>query len=71
MSQSPTPNLYTIKQFAEKHPAFKAGGLRWQIFNEKNNGLKETKAVIRLGRKILIDADRYFEWVYNQNQGEK
>lgn len=61
------PVLFTVKQFAEQNPAFSIGGLRWQIFNEKNNGLKEAEAIIRVGRKVLIDADRYFTWVYNQN----
>lgn len=61
------PILFTVKQFAEKNPAFSIGGLRWQIFNEGNNGLKESGAIIRIGRKVLIDTDRYFDWVYSQN----
>ena len=61
------PVLFTVKQFAEQNPAFSIGGLRWQIFNEKTNGLKEAKAIIRVGRKVLIDTDRYFDWIYNQN----
>jgi len=63
-----TPNLLTVSQFAKENPAFTVGGLRWQIFNETNNGLKEVGAIIRIGRKVLIDADRYFDWVYSQNQ---
>ena len=63
-----TPNLLTVRQFVEKHSAFNVGGLRYQIFNEDSNGLKEAGAIIRLGRKVLIDADRYFDWVYSQNQ---
>ena len=66
-----SPNLHTVPQFVEKHPAFTLGGIRWQIFNEDNNGLKESGAIIRLGRKVLIDTNRYFDWVYNQNQRAK
>ena len=62
------PNLLTVQQFAKQHPAFKVGGLRWQIFNEENNGLKESGAIIRLGRKVMIDSDRFFKWIYSQNQ---
>ena len=62
------PNLETVRSLAQKYPdVLTEGGLRWQIFNEKNNGLKEAEAIIRVGRKVLIDADRYFAWVYNQN----
>ena len=62
------PNLQTVSQFVEQNPAFKIGGLRWQIFNEEKNGLKEAGAIVRIGRKVLIDSDRYFTWVYSQNQ---
>ena len=63
------PNLETVRTLAQKHPdVITEGGLRWQIFNEDSNGLKEAKAIIRLGRKVLIDTDRYFEWVYSQTQ---
>ena len=62
------PKLQTVKQFVKENPAFTAGGIRLQIFNENSNGLKEAGAIIRIGRKVLIDADRYFDWVYNQNQ---
>jgi len=62
------PNLLTIPQFSKSNPAFPVGGLRWQIFNENKNGLKEAEAIIRIGRKVLIDVERYYEWVYSQNQ---
>ena len=61
-------NLFTIKQFVDRHPAFTSGGLRFQIFHADTNGLKASNAIIRIGRKILIDADRYFGWVYDQNK---
>ena len=60
--------LLTVKQLAEKHPAFPQGGIRWQLFNEKQNGLAESGAVIRVGRKVLIDEDRYFAWLDRQNR---
>lgn len=62
------PVLFTVKQFAEQNPAFTVGGLRWEIFNADENGLKESGAIIRRGRKILIDAERYFAWIYSANQ---
>jgi len=55
--------LYTVDQFAARHPAFKPGGLRWLIFNEAYNGLKASGAVKRLGRRVLIDEARFFDWI--------
>lgn len=57
-------NLLTVKQFSQKHPAFSEASLRYHIFNEQQNGL--SKAILRLGRKILIKEDAFFEWVENQ-----
>ncbi len=61
-------HLLTVAQFSEQFSAFPVGGLRWQIFNEEKNGLKAAGAIVRVGRKVLIDADKYFSWVYSQNQ---
>ena len=66
-SVPPRP-LLTVNQFADKHPAFSVGGLRWQIFNAVNNGLGESQAIIRLGKRVLIDEDYYFKWVYAQQK---
>lgn len=60
--------LLTPRQFAERHPAFPLGGVRWQIFNERTNGLAEAGAVLRVGRKVLIDEDRWLSWLDHQNR---
>ena len=64
-----THNLKTVSQFSKEYPAFPIGGLRWQIFNEDKNGLKASGAIMRVGRKVLINVDRYFDWLYGQDQG--
>ncbi len=61
----------TVNQFTEKHQAFTKGGLRALIFNEKSNGLAKAGAVVRLGRKVLIDESKFFALVESQNQGGK
>lgn len=35
------------------------------------NGLAETGAIIRRGRKVLIDVERYGAWLANGNAGGK
>lgn len=52
--------ISTVKQFCSRHPAFTEGGLRWEIFHENTNGLKESGAILRNGRKVLIHEERYF-----------
>ena len=62
-----TPTLLTIKQFSEKHPAWTQAGLRGLILNAEDrqnsrghliqgNGLEV--AIVRVGRKVLIDGKR-------------
>ncbi len=59
--------LSTIKQFSTENSAFTEASLRWQIFNEKTNGLKESGAIVRMGRRVLIDEDRFFDWLDQTN----
>ena len=63
------PTLSTVKQFIEKHPAFNLGGIRSLIFHEHTNGLAKSGAIVRIGRKVLIDEAKFFAWVEAQNQG--
>jgi hypothetical protein len=65
-TQSPARNLLTVRQFSQKHPAFPEGGLRYQIFHAKQNGLAD--ALRRIGRKVLIDEVAYFHWIDAQNR---
>lgn len=60
--------LSTVKQFTEKHLAFTNGGLRSLIFNEHKNGLAKSGAVVRVGRKVLIDETKFFTWIELQNK---
>ncbi|MFQ6739426.1 MAG: hypothetical protein ACLRFJ_02040 [Alphaproteobacteria bacterium] len=55
--------LLTVQQFVTEYPAFTVGGMRSYIFYEDINGLKTSGAIKRIGRKILIDVNLFFEWV--------
>lgn len=59
-------NLRTVSQFCDENPAFTEGGMRWQIFNENQNGLAACGAIVRMGRRVLIDVDRFFIWLDSQ-----
>jgi hypothetical protein len=63
------PTLHTVRQHAEKHPAFTQGAIRMLIFNEHNNGMAKAGVIVRIGRKVLIDEDKFFSWIDAQNKG--
>jgi len=65
------PRFSTVRQFCQENKAFKEGGIRSQIFNEHKNGLAESGAIIRNGRKVLIVDEKYFAWVESGNGGAK
>lgn len=74
MSQSKNTNphqnftrpLLTVTQFCERHFFISQGGIRYQIFNAKDNGLEAAGALVRLGRRVLIDENNYFKWIASQ-----
>lgn len=57
------PNLMSVSQFCEAHPVFTIGSIRNILFYEDMNGLKACGATKRLGKKILIDCDKFFTWL--------
>ncbi len=61
------PKYMTIRQFSAEHAFFTPGSLRSLIFNYQKNGLNEAGAVIRVGRKVLIDESKFFAWIESQS----
>ncbi len=61
-------NIYTVKQFSEKEPAFTIGGIRSLIFNEYYNGLATSGAITRVGRRVLINHQKFFSWLESQQK---
>ena len=59
------PTLLSVKQFCQQHPAFTQGGLRWLFFHRQANGLD--RAIVKVGRRVLIDVDLFFCWLDQQN----
>lgn len=75
-SSSQFRTLLTVRQFSDKHSAFTQGSLRNLIFLAENretsrgtiqgNGLKI--ALVRIGRKLLIDETKFFQWIDAQQK---
>lgn len=74
-----TPTLLTVRQFSDKHPAFTQGAIRNLIFLAESrktsrgtiqgNGLNI--ALVRIGRKLLIDETKFFQWIDEQQEISK
>jgi len=50
----------TVRQLVEKRPYLTEPAVRWMLFNRAQNGLNV--AVIKIGKKVLIDDEKYEEW---------
>ena len=58
LEKSENPRFKTIKQFCTDNPAFTVGGVRHTIFFIGPK-IEEAGALVRFGRKRLINEDRW------------
>ncbi len=59
-------SLRTVAQLAEELPAFDEAAIRRLIFNAQEIGLAH--AIVRIGRKVLIDIGDFNRWL-DQRRG--
>lgn len=57
----PIKKLIPVSKWSDFHDWPPMGGLRHLISNARKNGFD--KCIVRIGRRILIDESRFFEWV--------
>ena len=74
------PNLFTVAAFAERHKTWATQpALRSLILNSAErvnsrgevlpgNGLSEARAIVRVGRRVLIDEAAFFCWIAAQQR---
>jgi hypothetical protein len=63
-----TPTLLTVRQLAEIQPALTVAGIRWDLAHRRSNGLEESGAIVYRGRRVLLDRDRYVEWLISRSR---
>jgi len=56
----------TVKQAVQQYPFFTYSGLQWYLFHRETNGL--SKAVIKMGKKVLIDSVAFEEWIESKRE---
>jgi hypothetical protein len=75
-------DLFTVEQFSARRPAWSAPSLRNLILNAEDrvsssgqrlagNGLAEVGAIVRVGRRVLIDEQAFFRWIAEQQRKRK
>lgn len=74
------PALFTVERFAEKHHTWATqAAIRNHILNARDrfnskgerirgNGLAESGAIVRIGRRVLIDEEKFFAWLASRQQ---
>lgn len=77
---APRRNIFTVRQFSERYPAFRQVSLRRLIFfsvprrNSADDGSSAANgfehAIVRVGRRVLIDEEKFFEWLDMQQQAK-
>jgi hypothetical protein len=60
--------LIPVTKWNNHHEWPTEAGLRYYIFNAEFNGFN--KVMKRVGRRILIDETKFFDWVEEKNGGE-
>lgn len=59
----------TVDQLANSQPGLSVGSIRWDLFRRSENGLAASGAVIRRGRRILLDEGAYLDWLASKREG--
>lgn len=65
---APSTGAYRVRQFVERHrgEGWTEPAVRWLIFQARNNGLEDSGAIVRLGRRVFIDEPRFYGWLRSQ-----
>lgn len=62
-----TRELKTVRDFAANSP-FSESQLRWWIFEAERNGLARCGGVVRIGRRVYLDANGFERWIESQQK---
>lgn len=77
--ESAPRDLLTVEQFSERRSAWTQAALRNLILNSTprvnsrgeripGNGLAGAGAIVRIGRRVLIDEQAFFKWIAAQQR---
>ena len=61
-SNNKSGTVHTVQTLAHAEPGLNEGGIRWTIFQHKSD-LVEAGAVFFSGKKLLIDRERFIQFL--------
>ena len=64
----PARVLQTVEQLCNEQDALTIGMVRALLFNRATNGLQASGAVIRVGRRLLLERDTFLDWLIDHGQ---
>jgi len=64
--KEPKGRLIPVTKWEDVHLWPSERSLRHYIFNEDTNGFSQ--CLVRVGRRVLIDEDLFFDWAREQNE---
>ena len=56
-------NLFTINDLAKKYSILTVGGIKWWLRNRNKNGLQESGALCKVGKRLFIYEPKFIEWL--------
>ena len=60
-------DLTTVAELANEYPnLFTQKQLEWLVKSRKTNGLEETGAVLKVGRRLYLKRTIFFVWILSQ-----
>ena len=68
--QTPETNLddvIDVPAFIERYSQFTGNQIRWMIQNRKKNGLADSCAAIKIGKKWYLNVPVFTRWVTQQS----
>ena len=60
-------SIHSVQTLAATEPALNEGGIRWTIFQHKQD-LIDYGAIFYSGKKLLIDREKYIEYLKSENK---
>ena len=60
-------SIHTVQTLADAEPAFNEGGIRWTIFQHKQD-LIDYGAIFYNGKKLLIDREKFIAYLKSGNK---
>ena len=64
--QDDLSQIIDLKTLLERYPQLSEPSMRWALAQRKNNGLLESGAAFKFGRRWMFDVPKFTQWMKNR-----